>query len=110
MCIDVTLAHFLMTLESPAQTREYIGIYLGNAPGVNEFATGFLRHKEFDSGAAKVSGSKAATATTATLPSSSVATASTGGGFGALIGGVPAKTETAKKAAPKAKAAKGGKK
>lgn len=45
---DITLAHYLMTIESPAQIEEYIRQYIGNAESAKEFTTGFLQHKQFD--------------------------------------------------------------
>jgi len=48
------LLHYLMTVDSQSEITEYLKSYLGDKEGVDEFATGFLRHKEFESKKAKV--------------------------------------------------------
>ena len=56
---DLSLPHYLMTLESPADIREYIYEYLGSSAGVQQFADGFIAMKEFETGQEKVKGGKA---------------------------------------------------
>lgn len=46
MCSDVTLAHFLLTLESRSQIEEYIIESLGNTAEAKRFAAGFLKHRD----------------------------------------------------------------
>ena len=51
---DLTLPHYLMTLDSPSQVREYIHEYLGTGEAVDAFCEGFLRMKEFEQGEERV--------------------------------------------------------
>ncbi len=84
-----------MTIDSPTQIREYIHEYLGTGPSVDEFASGFLRHKEFDAGKVLVNKKPVVGATTTTsAPATAVAAASTGA-FGAL--GAPAEEKKARR-------------
>jgi len=43
-----SLIHFLMTLNSGDEIREYILTYLGDSPKSREFADGFIQHKKFE--------------------------------------------------------------
>jgi len=47
---DISLAHYLMTLDNPTLIRETITQYLGESTGVKEFADGFLQNKGFETG------------------------------------------------------------
>jgi hypothetical protein len=39
---DLTLVSFCMTLNDPAEIRQYLTAYLGSTPQVNGFATDFI--------------------------------------------------------------------
>jgi len=42
---DITLAQYLMTVESPSAVEEYVTIYLGGGEEVKNFATEFVRRR-----------------------------------------------------------------
>lgn len=42
---DLTLMSFLYTVESPAETRQYLNHYLGSSPQVANFASEFIKRK-----------------------------------------------------------------
>ena len=42
---DLTLVSFCMTLNDPAEIRQYLTAYLGSAPQINNFATEFINRK-----------------------------------------------------------------
>jgi len=50
---DISLAHYLMTLDNAATIREYITQYLGEGEAVTEFAEGFLQNKGFEASKVK---------------------------------------------------------
>jgi len=45
---DISLAHYLMTLDNPTAIRETITQYLGDSDIAKEFADGFLQNKGFE--------------------------------------------------------------
>lgn len=63
---DLTLIHFCMTLDSPAEVREYLAAYLGSTPQVSQFATDFLKRR--DGRAAAGAGAPPATHETVSAP------------------------------------------
>ena len=42
---DLTLVSFCMTLNDPAEIRQYLTAYLGSTPQINNFATEFINRK-----------------------------------------------------------------
>lgn len=60
---DITLAQYLITLESSQQIRDYIYEYLGSNSSVQEFADAFLSFKEFDQDNKQQTNSKKTSAT-----------------------------------------------
>ena len=46
--LDLTLAHYLITLDSDAEIREYVSFILGTGEAAQRFAEGFLQHRDFD--------------------------------------------------------------
>jgi len=73
---DLTLAHYLITLDSPEQISEYIHEYLGSSSAVDDFASAFIKLKEFDQDS-KQTNSKKLAALTGTNGNSSSSTTST---------------------------------
>jgi len=70
---DLTLAHFLLTLDSRSQIEEYIAEYLGRSPESAKFTAGFIRHR--DQALAKSQGSSSAAAFGSPLPASAAVAA-----------------------------------
>ena len=69
---DVTLVHFLLTLDSRSQIEEYIAEYLGQSDKTSKFTAGFLRFR--DQALAKAHSASAA-AIASPLPASAAAAA-----------------------------------
>ena len=42
---DLTLLEFLLTLDSPSETAEYISMYFGNSAATSKFAAAFINKK-----------------------------------------------------------------
>ena len=99
-CIDTTLAHYLMTLNSDQQIRETIRHYLGDREGVEEFIEGFSQNKEFEKGRGIVVGKGLAKKTKSGSGNNGTKGASVpaaGGAFSVLGGDAAAPTAAPKK-------------
>jgi len=75
---DTTLAHFLLSLSSESEIRDYIREYLGSSAQVSDFANNFVRRR-----------SKSSTAAASASPSLSASASSkqSGGGSVAAVHG-----------------------
>ena len=57
---DLTLMHFCMSLDDPAEIRQYLAAYLGSKPEVSQFASEFIKRKHEAKGGARPQSSFAA--------------------------------------------------